>query len=159
IRFSALLNTRCAHRVGDSFTQNSGYRSNVLLFQPNRLSETQSPVVTTYCVETRLDAFRNVLSLPLRADGSRAYGLIRDAVTDNLPRPVSRSTFVRNVLSRRIRRFASTYWPLTALIGTFGSGSKSRTSLVSGNGSAARMRSRVACVGVFVCRVTPEFSR
>ena len=56
IRFSALLNTACGPRVGDSFTQNSGYRSNVLLFQPNRLSETQSPAVTTYCVETRLDA-------------------------------------------------------------------------------------------------------
>src|SRR5688572_26643952 len=159
IRFSALLSTGCGPRVGDSFTQNSGYRSNVLLFHPNRLSETHAAVVNTYCVDARLEACRKVLSLPLSADGSRAYGRIRGAVTENLPRPVSKSTLPRNVLSRRIKRFASTYCPVTALIGTFGSGRRSRTILVSGNGSAARMRSRVACVGVFACRVTPEFSR
>ena len=98
-------------------------------------------------------------SLSIWIRGTEANGRIREAVTDNLPAPASKSTFPRNVLSRRTSVLASVYRPMTSLIGTFGSGMLSSTILVSGYGSAASIRLRVACVATFPCTVTPDSSR
>jgi len=81
----------------------------VLRFDPNRLSETHEPLVSTYCVATRFDPFTKIVSLPISAAGFCAYGLIREVVTDSLPVPTSKSTLASSVLSRRIKRFASVY--------------------------------------------------
>ena len=62
-------------------------------------------------------------------------------------------------MSRRVSTLASVYRPISALMGTFGSGMLSRIILVSGNGSAASIRSRVAGVATFPCTVTPDSSR
>src|SRR5262249_3662168 len=107
IRLRTLLRSVCGPCVGDSLNHNSWYRSSELRFQPNRLSETHIGLVSTDWVVRRFDPFSKMVSLPMAAAGFWAYGLIREAVTDSLPLPVSRSTLVRKVLSRRIRRLAS----------------------------------------------------
>src|SRR5881396_1607658 len=109
IRLRTLPNSFCGPRVGDCLDQNSWYRSSVLRFQPNRLSETHEGRVSTYCVARRFDPFSKIVSLPMAVEGFWAYGLMREAVTDSLPVPSSKSTLVSHVLSRRIRRFASVY--------------------------------------------------
>src|SRR5947208_16634183 len=117
IRLRTLLASVCGPRVGDSLNQSSWNRSSVFRFQPNRLSEIHEGLVSTYCVARRFDPFSKIWSLPMAGWGFWAYGLMREAVTDSLPLPVSRSTLVSHVLSRRIRRLASVYRPMTSLIG------------------------------------------
>src|SRR5262249_51018837 len=80
IRLRTLLASVCAPRVGDSLNQSSWNRSSVLRFQPNRLSETQEGLVSTYCVARRFDPFSKTWSLPMAGWGCRAYGLMREAV-------------------------------------------------------------------------------
>src|SRR5438552_3919205 len=107
IRLRTLLGSFCGPRVGESLNHNSWNRSSVLRFQPNRLSETHIGLVSTYCVVRRFDPFSKTVSLSMAGAGFWAYGLMREVVIDSLPLPVSRSTLVRKVLSRRIRRPAS----------------------------------------------------
>src|SRR5215813_7701502 len=106
IRLRTLLATVCAPCVGDSLNQSSWNRLSVFRFQPNRLSETHEGLVSTYCVVRRFDAFSKTWSFPMAGWGCCVYGLMRETVTDSLPLPVSRSTLLRKVLSRRIRRLA-----------------------------------------------------
>src|SRR5262249_667575 len=117
VRLRPLLISVCGPRVGDSLNQSSWNRASVFRFQPNRLSETHEGLVSTYCVARRFDPFSKIWSLPMAAAGCWAYGLMPEAVTDNLPLPVSKSTLLSQVLSRRIRRLASVYRPMTSLIG------------------------------------------
>jgi len=56
-----------------------------------------------------------LLSIWIR--GTEANGRIREAVTDNLPVPASKSTFARKVLSRRNQVLGAVYRPMTSLIG------------------------------------------
>src|SRR5262249_16502261 len=117
IRLRTLLRSFCGPPVRDSLNHNSWNRLGLFRFQPNRLSETHEGLVSTYCVVRRFDPFSKTWSLPMAGWGFWAYGLMREAVTDSLPLPVSRSTLVRKVLSRRIRRLASVYRPMTLSIG------------------------------------------